>query len=155
MGEITIKTVHEVPPSRIFHRCSRGVELHPRRGSATRFSTAVQQANPRPGRRTEDGIVRETAQGVALTPAGKAFLVDARRILEDCDASIKKAQRISRGEIGELAVGYMSALTHDFLGKALEVWRQTSPGIVVDCIEMDTLSQERALMEGRIAVGIL
>src|SRR6266481_9966146 len=37
---------------------------------------------------------------VALTPAGKAFLVDARRILEDCDASIKKAQRISRGEIG-------------------------------------------------------
>ena len=94
-------------------------------------------------------------KGVALTPAGKAFLVDARRILEDCDASIKKAQRISRGEIGELAIGYMSALTHDFLGKALEVWRQTSPGIVVDCIEMDTVSQERALIEGRISVGIL
>jgi len=34
---------------------------------------------------------------VALTPAGKAFLVDTRRILEDCDASIRKAQRISRG----------------------------------------------------------
>ena len=94
-------------------------------------------------------------KGVALTPAGKAFLVDARRILEDCDASIKKAQRISRGEIGELAIGYMSALTHDFMGKALEVWRQTSPGIVVDCVEMDTVTQERALIEGRIAVGIL
>ena len=94
-------------------------------------------------------------KGVALTPAGKAFLVDARRILEDCEASIKKAQRISRGEIGELAIGYMSALTHDFLGKALEVWRQTAPGIVIDCIEMDTVSQERALLEGRISVGIL
>jgi DNA-binding transcriptional LysR family regulator len=94
-------------------------------------------------------------KGVALTPAGKAFLVDARRILEDCDASIKKAQRISRGEIGELAIGYMSALTHGFLGKALEVWRQTAPGIVIDCIEMDTVSQERALLEGRISVGIL
>src|SRR5580692_1705433 len=55
----------------------------------------------------------------------------------------------------ELAIGYMSALTHDFMGKALEVWRQTSPGIVIDCLEMDTLSQERALIEGRIAVGIL
>jgi DNA-binding transcriptional LysR family regulator len=94
-------------------------------------------------------------KGVALTSAGKAFLVDARRILEDCDASIRKAQRISRGEIGELAIGYMSALTHDFLGKALEVWRQTAPGIVVDCIEMDSVSQERALLEGRISVGIL
>ncbi|HYY27492.1 MAG TPA: LysR substrate-binding domain-containing protein [Chthoniobacterales bacterium] len=94
-------------------------------------------------------------KGVALTPAGKAFLVDARRILEDCEASIRKAQRISRGEIGELAIGYMSALTHEFFSKALEVWRQTAPGIVVDCIEMDSVSQERALLEGRISVGIL
>src|SRR6266576_6969966 len=83
----------------------------------------------------------------------KGFLVDARRILEDCGALIKKAQRISRGEIGELAIGYISSLTHDFLGKALEVWRQTAPGIVIDCIEMDTMSQERALLEGRISVG--
>ena len=94
-------------------------------------------------------------KGVTLTPAGKSFLVDARRILEDCDASIKKAQRVSRGEIGKLAIGYMSALTHDFLGKTLEVWRLTAPGIVVDCIEMDSVTQERALLEGRISVGIL
>src|SRR5271165_1173311 len=45
--------------------------------------------------------------------------------------------------------------THDFLGKALEVWRLNSPEIIVDCIEMDSLSQERALLEGRISVGIL
>jgi DNA-binding transcriptional LysR family regulator len=94
-------------------------------------------------------------KGVALTPAGKSFLIDARRILEDCESSIRKAQRISRGEIGELAIGYMSALTHDFLGKALEIWRLTNPGVVVDCIEMDSLSQERALLEERITVGIL
>jgi DNA-binding transcriptional LysR family regulator len=94
-------------------------------------------------------------KGVALTPAGKSFLIDARRILEDCDASIRKAQRISRGEIGELAIGYISAMTHDFLGKALEVWRLNSPGIIVDCIEMDSVAQERALLEGRISVGIL
>ena len=28
-------------------------------------------------------------------------------------------------------------------------------GIVVDCIEMDTVSQEWALLEGRISLGIL
>jgi DNA-binding transcriptional LysR family regulator len=93
-------------------------------------------------------------KGVALTPAGKSFLIDAWRILEDCEASIRKAQRISHGEIGELAM-VMSALSHDFLGKALEVWRLNSPGILVDCIEMDSVSQERALLEGHISVGIL
>src|SRR5271170_7994323 len=80
-------------------------------------------------------------KGVALTPAGKSFLIDARRILDDCEGSVRKAQRISRGEIGELAIGYMSALTHEFLGKALEVWRLTAPDIVVDCIEMDSVSR--------------
>src|SRR6202044_867426 len=52
-------------------------------------------------------------KGVRLTLAGKSFLIDARKILEDCEASIKKAQRISRGEIGELTIGYMAALTHE------------------------------------------
>src|SRR4029077_8433717 len=69
-------------------------------------------------------------KGVALTPAGKSFLVDARRILEDCDASIIKAQRISRGEIGELAIGYISALTHDFLGKALPLQRIPAKDVI-------------------------
>jgi hypothetical protein len=93
-------------------------------------------------------LFERVRKGVALTPAGKSFLIDARRILEDCETSIRKAQRISRGEIGELAIGYISALTHEFLGKALEVWRLTSPGIIVDCIEMDSVSQERAPLDG-------
>ena len=41
-------------------------------------------------------------KGVVLTAGDKAFLGDARHILETCDASIKKAQRISRGEMGNL-----------------------------------------------------
>src|SRR6202022_3952301 len=44
-------------------------------------------------------------KGVVLTSAGKAFLVDARRIIEDCNVSIKKAPRIRRGELGERAMG--------------------------------------------------
>src|ERR1700731_2249971 len=59
-------------------------------------------------------------KGVALTRAGRSFLIHARRILEDCEGSITKAQRMSRSEIGKLAIGYISALTHDFLSKALE-----------------------------------
>jgi DNA-binding transcriptional LysR family regulator len=92
---------------------------------------------------------------VALTAAGKAFLIDARGILGPCDQAVKKAQRISRGELGELTVGHMGALTHDFLGQALELWEKASPGIIIDCIEMDPEAQERALLDGRIAVGIL
>src|ERR1700682_2707143 len=41
-------------------------------------------------------LFQRQRKGVALTPAGKSFLIDARQILEDCEASIRKAQRISR-----------------------------------------------------------
>jgi LysR substrate binding domain len=145
---------HEVLPFRVFRCCCPGVEFNPCSRSFKRFSAAVQQANPRPGRRAGCKVFRAPAQR-SHAHAGKSFLIDARRILEDCGASIRKAQRISRGEIGELAIGYTSAMTHDFLAKALEVWRLHSPGIIVDCVEMDSVSQERALFEGRISVGIL
>lgn len=69
---------------------------------------------------------------MALTAAGKAFLIDAHGILEACDLAVKKAQRINRGELGELTVGHVSALTHDFLGQTLERWQKVSPGVVVD-----------------------
>jgi DNA-binding transcriptional LysR family regulator len=100
-------------------------------------------------------LFQRERKGVALTAAGKAFLIDARQILEACDLAVKKAQRINRGELGELTVGHMAALTHDFLGEALERWQKVLPGVVVDCVEMDPEAQERALLDGRIAVGIL
>src|ERR1700678_1690258 len=58
-------------------------------------------------------------KGVALTAAGKAFLIDARQILEACDQAVKKAQRISRGELGELTVGHRGALPHASRGRGL------------------------------------
>src|ERR1700730_14493248 len=39
-------------------------------------------------------------KGVALTPAGKAFLVDARRILEDCGDAHRRKARASQSETG-------------------------------------------------------
>ena len=46
-------------------------------------------------------LFQRERNGVALTAAGKAFLIDARGILDACDLAVKKAQRIHRGELGE------------------------------------------------------
>jgi DNA-binding transcriptional LysR family regulator len=100
-------------------------------------------------------LFKRQQKGVALTSAGHSFLIDAKAILEDCEAAVHKAQRISRGEIGELAIGYMTPLAHGFLGRALEIWRRTARDIAVDCVEMDGKAQEVALLEGRIDLGLL
>ena len=38
----------------------------------------------------------------------------------------------------------MAALTHDFLGQALELWQKVSPGIVVDCVARLTQKRKNA-----------
>src|ERR1700746_4188322 len=67
----------------------------------------------------EVNLFQRERKGVALTTAGKAFLIDARGILEACDQAVKKAQRINRGELGELTVGHIEAHTSAFLGQAV------------------------------------
>src|SRR5258708_4532378 len=100
-------------------------------------------------------LFQRERKGVALTAAGKAFLIDARGILEACDLAVKKAQRINRGEFGELTVGHMAALTHDFLGQALELWQKVSPGILVDYITINPEPHERPSLSPSISVLIL
>jgi len=100
-------------------------------------------------------LFQRQPKGVSLTAAGRVFLLDAKFILQTSEEAIKKAQRISRGEIGELVVGYLPAFTQDFLGSALELWRQTAPGVAVDCVEMDGAAQETSLLQGLIDVGLL
>lgn len=100
-------------------------------------------------------LFQRERKGVALTAAGRAFLTDARAVLTACDQAVRRVRRINRGEIGELTVGYTPALTYDFLGLVLERWQKISPGIAIDCIEMPPDAQERALLDGRIALGIL
>jgi hypothetical protein len=66
------------------------------------------------------------------------------RSCEPAIRAVKKAQRINRGELGELTVGHMAALTHDFLGQALELWQKVSPGIIIDCVGEWTQKRKNA-----------
>src|SRR5690348_10942753 len=45
---------------------------------------------------------------VTLTPEGRAFLDDAKRLLAQAEESVESVQRLSRGHTGELNIGYLS-----------------------------------------------
>src|SRR5690349_16898916 len=49
---------------------------------------------------------------IALTQEGDAFLLDARRLEADCAQSVLAVQRLSRGEAGQLNIGYVANLYH-------------------------------------------
>src|SRR5438094_10327314 len=53
-------------------------------------------------------LLNRSKSQVALTEEGRAFLVDARRVLALATESAQAVQRLRRGDAGQLSVSYWS-----------------------------------------------
>ena len=100
-------------------------------------------------------LLRRTKRSVELTDAGKVFLTEARKVLDQVQEAKRATQRASRGEIGRLVVGYISSSTYDLLPITLSAYRERFPEIDVALRELTTQEQIRALEGEVIQVGLL
>src|SRR6478735_9517769 len=58
-------------------------------------------------------------RAVRLTAAGRVFLVDARKILALAQEAALSAQRMPRGEIGVVTIGFTAASAYSFLERVV------------------------------------
>jgi len=103
----------------------------------------------------EARLLERDTHHVSLTPAGRRFLEDSRRLLRDADEAIRAARRVARGEAGELSIGFVGSLGHGFLPRVLRVYRQRFPEVALRLTELDTSRQIEALLERRIDLGFI
>ena len=54
-------------------------------------------------------LFQRTKRRVQLTEAGRAFREAARQMLEQAEQAVRTAQRVHRGEIGPLTVGFVGS----------------------------------------------
>lgn len=96
------------------------------------------------------------ARGIELTPAGQAFLPEARLTLAQAERAQRTAERAARGETGRLRVGFVDAATYaGILPDVLAFFRMHLPSIGLSLFEMDLPQQADALRDGRIDLGIV
>ena len=100
-------------------------------------------------------LINRTTRRVALTAAGAAFLLEARRVLEQAERAVHTAQRASRGEIGHLAIGFVPSADLDILPRALRLWRKRFPETDIELRALLPGQQVEALRHGQIQLGIL
>lgn len=100
-------------------------------------------------------LLHRTRRQVSMTRAGKAFLHDARQILERAEQAVLTARRAARGEIGELVVGFISVADYNLLPLVLREFRRCYPQVTMSLRELTTDAQIAELSEGRIDVGFL
>ncbi|MFI6574167.1 LysR family transcriptional regulator [Nocardiopsis sp. NPDC050513] len=91
---------------------------------------------------------------VALTPAGQAFLTEARRLLALADSAPDLARRISAGSRGRLRIGFTAVASYGVLGAMLATLEEEFPEVDVELFEMVTREQVAALLNGELDLGL-
>jgi DNA-binding transcriptional LysR family regulator len=91
---------------------------------------------------------------VALTPAGEAFLREARRILAIAEAAPDLAQRVSSGTRGLVRIGFTAGSTFGILGRLLNELEYDLPDVRIELTEMVTREQVAALATEDLDLGL-
>jgi len=100
-------------------------------------------------------LLERTSRSVRLTPAGRSFLPEARRILKLAESASQVARRIALGKTGSLKIGYTAAAAYGFLPDLIAACRARLPEVDFSLKEMVSGEQLEALATGQIDAGLL
>jgi DNA-binding transcriptional LysR family regulator len=105
---------------------------------------------------TELGVqlIDRTTRSVTLTPAGVAFLPDARRILQLAEGAALTVKRVPAGDLGTVVVGFTAASAHAVLPRLLDSARAHLPDVKLELREMVSAAQIEGLMTGELDLGM-
>lgn len=100
-------------------------------------------------------LFHRTKRSVQLTEAGIVFLEESRRMLRQLEQAVQIGRQVSRGERGQLVVGFVSSAAYNVLPPILQAFRAAVPGVSLELHELTTDQQLQWLSEGRMDVGLV
>lgn len=132
-------------------------ELHLGRAAERMHITqpAFSQQIRRLERRLGVPLLNVTSHRIELTPAGEAFLLEARRTLAQAAEAAETARRAGRGELGTLAIAFTEGAARRMLPAMLRTARERYPGVTPVLYEMWSAQQLDAIRQRRIDVGFV
>jgi DNA-binding transcriptional LysR family regulator len=95
-------------------------------------------------------------RGVKLSTAGKLFLEDARRILQQLDDATKRAKGVASGRSGTLRVGFVESISwHGVVPKSMRRFCQRQPDAELQVYSLRSADQLEAIRSGRLDAGFI
>ncbi|MBE9041623.1 LysR family transcriptional regulator [Oscillatoriales cyanobacterium LEGE 11467] len=92
---------------------------------------------------------------VQLTDAGRALITEARQILDRVERGVQTVQQASRGEVGQLIVGFEGSSAYEIVPRLLQIHQKRFPNVDITVRQMATGMQLQALRKREIAVGFI
>src|SRR5216684_7508090 len=118
----------------------------------TALSTQIQDLEAELGFKLFDRLPR----GVKLSAAGKLFLEDARRILQEVNEAAARAARVARGQSGTLRVGFSeNASWRGVVPESFRRFREIQPDAELQLQPLPSMEQLEAIRSGRLDAGFV
>ncbi|HWK47365.1 MAG TPA: LysR family transcriptional regulator [Stellaceae bacterium] len=100
-------------------------------------------------------LLERTQRKVVLTAPGALLLDRARQILQASAEAERDTRRASRGELGQLTIGFVHSATYGLLPDLLRRFRTLFPDVELRLREMRTPDQLAALAGESIDIGLV
>jgi DNA-binding transcriptional LysR family regulator len=128
-----------------------------------RASRRLRVAQPALSRQIQDleeevgfKLFERLPRGVKLSAAGKLFLEDARRVLQEVNEAAARAARVARGRSGTLRIGFTeNASWRGVVPDSFRRFREQQPDAELRLQPAPSLEQLEAIRSGRLDAGFL
>jgi len=95
-------------------------------------------------------------RGVKISVAGKLFMEDARRILQQVKEATLRAKRVASGQAGTLRVGFIESISwHGVVPDSFRLFRERNPDVELEVKPLSSLEQIEAVRSGRMDAGFV
>jgi DNA-binding transcriptional LysR family regulator len=132
-------------------------------GSFTRAARALQIAQPSLSQQVRaleaevgGALIERLPGAIRLTPAGKAFLPEARAAVLGAERAVRSARAALKIESGELEIATVRSIAVGLLPPSIRMWHDAYPGVTVRLYEYahrDLLAAAVRSGIGDIAIG--
>ena len=100
-------------------------------------------------------LLRRSARGIELTPAGRAFLDHARSVLSQVEAAVESARRVAHPAKPRFAMGFLTGHELTWMPEALQILRDELPNIDVMISSQYSPLLADGLSKGKIDAAFL
>lgn len=100
-------------------------------------------------------LFKRSSRSVELTPQGEYLKNEVTKLLNNLEASIKSAQKIARGDLGILRIGFVAIVTQSKFPLVIRKYKEIYPDVQIEITDLSSSRQLNFIKNKELDIALL